>query len=232
MKPVKYYDLVQTDRTANLYIFGDITSWPWQESDVSSYLLSRQLQELDVDRIDVHINSYGGEVAEGWAIYNSLKNHKAKIRTICDGMACSIASVIFMAGDERIMNNVSTLMIHNAWSSTTGNASAHRKEADDLDKVSKLSAKAYRDCVSIDDTKLEELLANESFIGPEEALEMGFATSISAVGDPNAVQQSAKRRIMRQLMSQSHTTTPAPQEPPAEKDLSTFLSALCKGGKE
>ncbi len=57
----------------------------------------------------LYINSYGGEVAEGLAIYNNLKRHKAKIKTYCDGFACSVASVIFMAGDERVMSTASLL---------------------------------------------------------------------------------------------------------------------------
>ncbi len=69
------------ENEAELTIFGDITSWPWLESDISSYNLSRQIKDLDVDTIHVHINSYGGEVSEGLAIYNSLKQHKATLRT-------------------------------------------------------------------------------------------------------------------------------------------------------
>ena len=100
----KYYSLATNGKEADVYIFGDITSWEWFDNDVSSYTLSKELQELDkdIETINVHINSYGGEVAEGLAIHNLLKNHKAKVRTYCDGFACSIASVIFMAGDISI----------------------------------------------------------------------------------------------------------------------------------
>ena len=83
----KYYALETSGNEANIYIFGDITSWEWYESDVSSFTLSKELQELgdEVAIINVHINSYGGEVAEGLAIHNMLKNHKAKVKTYCDG---------------------------------------------------------------------------------------------------------------------------------------------------
>ena len=96
----KYYsmDLNQDSREASVQIYGDITSWPWMESDVSAYLLSKQIAALDVDTIHVYLNSYGGEVAEGWAIYNALRRHPAQIHTYADGFVCSIASVIFMAG--------------------------------------------------------------------------------------------------------------------------------------
>ena len=132
----KFYQLTQNEKEADLMIYGDITSWPWEEmGEVSAYNLSKELAELDVDRINVYINSYGGEVAEGLAIHNALKRHKARVVTVCDGFACSIASVIFMAGDERIMNESSLLLIHNAWSYASGDANQLRKEADDLPSV-------------------------------------------------------------------------------------------------
>ena len=124
--------MTTNDRVAELYIFGDITSWPWFEGDVSSYTLARELQELkDVDEIRVYINSYGGEVAEATAIYNQLRDHTAKVVTVCNGFACSAASVIFMAGDERMMNRASRLMIHNAMMGARGNAAQLRKAAED-----------------------------------------------------------------------------------------------------
>ena len=129
----KYFSLASAGRTADIFIFGDITSWEWLESDVSSYTLARAVQDLEADQINVHINSYGGEVAEGLAICNSLKNHPARVRTVCDGFACSAASVVFMAGDERVMNPASLLMVHNAWTNASGNARELRKAADDLD---------------------------------------------------------------------------------------------------
>ena len=118
----KYYSMMQTGDVATINIYGDITSFPIFDNDVSADNLSKQLDRLTgVSEINVYINSYGGEVAEGLAIYNALKRHAAKVKTYCDGFACSVASVIFMAGDERIMNEASLLMIHNAWTLAQGN---------------------------------------------------------------------------------------------------------------
>lgn len=176
----KYYALERNEKEADIYIFGDITSWEWLDSDVSSYTLSKELKELDagVETINVHINSYGGEVAEGLAIYNMLKNHNAKVKTYCDGFACSIASVIFMAGDERVMSDASMLMIHNAWMMTAGNSQQLRKDADDLDKITQGSIAAYLSRINITEDKLKELLDAETWLLPDEAKEMGFATEI------------------------------------------------------
>jgi len=210
----KYYALEISGKEADIYIFGDITSWEWFENDVSSYTLSKELQALDpdIELINVHINSYGGEVAEGLAIYNLLRNHKAKVRTYCDGFACSIASVIFMAGEERIMGNASLLMVHNAWMYTAGNADQLRKDADDLDKITQASINAYMQNVNITEDKLKELLDAETWLLPDEALEMGFATSI--VGETATEKAAASaRRVLFSLVKNARVT--ADPEPAA-----------------
>lgn len=199
----RYYSLVQNGSEADINIFGDITSWPWEElGEMSANNLSKQLEEMkDVSTINVHISSYGGEVKEGLAIYNSLKNHKAKIRTYCDGFACSIASVIFMAGDERIMSKASLLMIHNAWTFVQGNADELRKQADDLDKITSASINAYMEHVNISEKKLKKLMDNETWLTYDEALEMGFATAIEKEED-TGVSQSVKFKLI-DLVKQS-----------------------------
>lgn len=207
MKNKKYYSLFVKDNEANISIHGDITSWEWYESDVSSYTLSKELDSLgdDIDTINVYINSYGGEVAEGLAIYNALKRHKAKVRTYCDGFACSIASVIFMAGEERIMPSASLLMIHNAWTWASGNASELRKQAEDLDVIMKASINAYMNHVTITEDELKEMLDNETWITPEDALEKGFATRIEEE-EVNNVSQSVKSKVIAKLTEETQET--------------------------
>ena len=246
-KRTKYFNLATFGRTADIYIFGDIVSWEWLESDVSSYTLARSIQNLDVDQIAVHINSYGGEVAEGLAIHNSLKNHPAKVRTICDGFACSAASVVFMAGDERIMNPASLLMVHNAWSCASGNAKALRKEADDLETISNASAETYRARVNLSDEALAEIMDNETWITPKDAVAWGFATEVLKVEPVETVNQSARMAVFQALTgmpiaqgsadSESgsrHWASPGDRSggASAAQNLSTFLSALSRGGKE
>ena len=190
----KYFSLEKTKQTANIYLYGDITSWPWLEGDVSSANLSKQLEALgDVNEINVYINSYGGEVAEGLAIYNALKRHKAKVRTICDGFACSIASVIFMAGDERVMNEASLLMIHNAWTFAEGNAAALRKQADDLEKITQASVEAYKAHSSLEEKEIKALMDAETWITPDEAISYGFATSSEKTAKAKASQNALHR---------------------------------------
>lgn len=233
----KYYSLATENNEANINIYGDITSWEWFESDVSSYTLSKELEGLDVDTINVYINSYGGEVAEGLAIYNALKRHKAKIKTFCDGFAASIASVIFMAGDERIMSNASLLFIHNAWAIAEGNANDFRKQAEDLDKITQASINAYMNHVNITKEELKEMLDNETWISPQDALEMGFATAIVNDNTSKKPNQSIKKKLMQQLVKTQEKKEPAesaPSEPPIEptpqepqqNNLKTFLQGI------
>lgn len=211
--PQRYYqmDVFKQEARAEIIIFGDITSWPWLESDVSSWGLAKQLAELgdDIDEITVHINSYGGEVAEGIAIFNALKAHKAHVTTVCDGMACSIASVIFMAGDQRVMNEASLLMIHNAWTRVSGDASDLRKQADDLDTITGMSKSAYLAHVDLDEEELSEWMDAETWITPDMAIEHGFATRVEPIVESDESQQGAAsvRMTLMGLVTGAQATT-------------------------
>lgn len=191
----KYYSLETNNNKAVLNIYGDITSCEWSESDVSAYSLTRELDKINADVIEVYINSYGGECAEGIAIYNALKRHKAKIKTYVDGFACSIASVIAMAGDERYMYPTSLLMIHNAWTMTAGNANDLRKEADTLETITESSIKAYESVANISREEIKALMDAETWLTANEALEKGFITDILAETANEKASQSVRKAV-------------------------------------
>lgn len=191
----KFYSLETNKDKAVLNIYGDITSCEWSESDVSAYSLTRELDKINADVIEVYINSYGGECAEGIAIYNALKRHKAKIKTYVDGFACSIASVIAMAGDERYMYPTSLLMIHNAWTMTAGNANDLRKEADTLETITESSIKAYESVANISREEIKALMDAETWLTANEALEKGFITDILAETANNKASQSVRKAV-------------------------------------
>lgn len=179
-KDKRYFQLVQeTEDTADLYIFGDICKWAWEEDgDANGMTIVKKLRALNVKNINVHINSYGGDVSEGLAIYNVLRESAAHINTICDGFACSAASVVFMAGDKRIMSPASLLMIHNAWTYAYGNAAELRKSADDLDTITQASVEAYKKVATISEEEIKSLMDAETWILPADAVAYGFATDI------------------------------------------------------
>lgn len=174
----KYYALEQAGRKAEMYIFGNITGYAWREKDRDAYGVVKELQDLDADEIHVYINSTGGSVAEGLAIYNVLKSHHAKVYTYDSGFACSAASVVFMAGEERIMYSSSLFMIHNAWSYGEGNAAYFRKQAEDLDIITQASVKAYMEKVTITEEEVKDMMDKETWLSAEKAKEYGFATKI------------------------------------------------------
>lgn len=232
----RYYSLYKQEKSANIYIYGDITSYPWLEEDTSSYNLSKEIQKLeDVDNINVYINSYGGEVAEGLAIYNSLKRHKAKITTIVDGFACSMASVIFAAGDERIMNNTSLLMIHNAWSFGSGDSNEFKKKAEDLEKITKASINAYMSIINIDEVTLKGMMDKETWLSGEESLNIGFATKVSESDDNKVASQSTRQAMMNKVLNEPKSivqvTTPKIVLDD-EIDIDVFVQKITEGLKE
>lgn len=210
-----YYSMEKNEQEATVNIYGDISSFDW-DGTFSLKKLSQALDEIkDVSKINVYINSYGGEVAEGLAIYNALKRHKAKVVTYCDGFAASIASVIFMAGDERIMNESSLLMIHNAWSWGEGNAEQLRKQADDLDKITQASVIAYKAHSNLTEDEIKALMNAETWILPDEAIEYGFATGIEK--SENAKASQNVRKSLFELI-RMHAKNAADNEDDAEPE--------------
>ncbi len=220
----KYYNMQQSGKTVDIMVFGDITSWRWSENDVSAYSFAKELAAAgDVEEIIVHINSYGGEVSEGFAVYNTLRNHPAKVTTICDGFACSAASVIFMAGERRIMNPLSALWIHNVQTWAGGDANAHRKAADESDHLTELSRQAYTSAgLNISNEELVSMMDTETWIMPADAVTMGFATEISEQGSDETPQNSARNSlfdmIRKALNSKGDPPDPNDPEPDDPKE--------------
>lgn len=209
-EPKKFYQLTQTEDSADLYIFGDIVAWAWPEyGEQSGVTIVNQLKALDVKNINVHINSYGGDVSEGLAIYNVLREHPASITTICDGFACSAASVVFMAGDRRVMSPASLLMVHNAWTVAMGNADALRKAATDIETITQASVEAYKKAATISEEEIKALMDAETWILPKDAVAYGFATEIDDDDDDDdEPKQSAFSVIMQKLTAHEVTHEP------------------------
>ena len=121
----------KAENKAELIIFGEITSSRWANSDVIPSDVNNLLNEIgENDALDIYINSPGGSVFAGIAIYNMLARHKGYKRVFVEGYAASIASVIAMVGDEIIVPENAYLMIHKAWGFAIGNADDLREQAD------------------------------------------------------------------------------------------------------
>lgn len=203
MKKQKFWQITQNQRMADINIYGDITSFPWLESDVASFDIKQEIDALDVDTINVYINSYGGEVAEALAIYSALKRSPAQVHTYCDGFACSAATIIFAAGDIRTMSSIALLMIHNCMSyAGYANSEKLRKLAEDNDKINQSSIEAYKKISNLSEDEIKDLMDKESWLTAQECLELGFATDIADTdeGEDENVQQSAFMSIRQAVL--------------------------------
>lgn len=208
----QYYAIQQAQREADLYIFGDIVPFEMFEGDVSAHGITQQIKDLDVDRINVHIDSYGGAVSEGWAIYNALKNHPAKVVTYGDGFVASAALYPFMAGDERYASNLSAYYFHQVWISASGYADELRAAANEAEMMTEVGLNAFTDNTGMTADEVRELQKSETWLTPSEALERGIATAILADSAPRYA-QGAKRQLLERVFQKA-------QEPPREPDLS------------
>jgi ATP-dependent Clp protease, protease subunit len=157
-------------REATVYVY-DYIGWMGVEAEP----FVRAVAALDVDTIHVRINSPGGDVFEGRAIANALKNHKANVVCHVDGLAASIASIIAIAGDEVRMAEGSFLMIHNPWVFAIGDANDLRELADTLDKVGASLRDTYAARSGQDPDEVQAMMDDETWMSAEEAVEMGFA---------------------------------------------------------
>jgi len=170
----------QTDSSADLFFYGDIVSETWQsewyEDDMAPGDVKEFLDQLDgTENINIHINSGGGSVFGGIAIYNMLRRNNAHKTVYVDGLAASIASVIMMAGDEIVMPKNATVMIHKPSASyffTTKNADDLRKDAESLDTCQEAIMQTYMTKAKVDKEKIEQKVNDETWLTGEEAAEL------------------------------------------------------------
>ena len=190
--------------TLELYIYskveGDWYDWDGNkhDSETSAAHFREELEKHpDAREITVYINSLGGSVMEGVAIYNQLKRHPAHKTVYVDGFACSVASVIAMSGDEVIMPRNTVMMIHNAWTVAIGNASELRKAADDLDVLNKSSMQAYllKAGDKLTEEQLTEMLDKETYLTAAQCIEYGLADRFA---DEDADMQAAEKQLAQQ----------------------------------
>lgn len=199
----KYFSIEQAGREAHLYIFGDIVAYRYGDDEVSAFSFQQELSQVDADLIHVHIDSYGGSVSEGWAIYNTLKKHPAKIVTHAEGFVASAALYPFMAGDQRIMSSVSALFFHQVIMGCRGNADDLRAAADQAEKLNDIGIVAFTDA-GITQELVLQLEKADTWVSPVEALNYGFATAITGVdlqAQPN-YSQSVKQEVIKTLFEQ------------------------------
>ncbi len=186
-----YPKLVKKSETeTELYIYGPIEErtvgdvfWETGQDKVGAFSLKELLKNIDTPNLTVRINSYGGNVSDGLAIYSLLSEFKGHLKTIVDGFACSAASVVFMAGEERVVPESGLLMIHNAWGEVTGDSNAMKKASEDLAKITQPSLDIYVKKTKLSEKELKEKMDREEWITSQEAYEWGFSTTMEKKGE-------------------------------------------------
>lgn len=206
----------QANNALELYIYGDVEGdgydW-WADEVIRSETSANTFRETlaqykDVSEIKIYINSYGGSVFEGTAIYNQLKRHPAQKTVYVDGFACSIASVIAAAGDKVIMPKNALVMIHNMWMYANGNAAQLRKAADDLDTINTAGMQAYLDKAGdkLTAEQLKVMMDNETWLTAEQCMEYGLADEYAEqdadMSKANEVLQKANLGIEQRISVQ------------------------------
>lgn len=174
----------------------------WTGGGVTAKRVSAALRAIGEKEVTVKINSPGGDLFEGIAIYNLLRSHPAKVTVEVVGWAASAASIIAMAGDEIRMGLGTFMMVHNAWGVVIGNRHDMRDVADLFDGFDGAIADIYEARTGLKRAEIEKLMDAETFMGPSEAVKHGFA---DAVDDGLAAGEAEAKNLDRGLMARRQT---------------------------
>lgn len=210
-KPLNFCFQQAAGNVHKLYIYDDVTAfgtfdwttWTMKESETSAKYFRDQLEAIpDADTIELHINSNGGSVKEGVAIYTQLKQKSCKKIGYVDGVAYSVAFLILQACDERIMGLGTSALVHNMWMSVDGNAKELRKAADDLDVLMESNRKIFLERSNLEEQQLIDMMEAETFLTPDQCLEYGF---IDKVDSYQADEKDTQEKLMEQVQQLSRT---------------------------
>lgn len=191
-------EMSEDGTTSKLTIYGDIGESWWGES-ISAKDVERELKNVNTDKLTVHINSYGGDVFDGVAIYNQLKNHSAEVTIYVDGVAASAASLIAMAGDNLIMNTGSLLMIHEASTVAWGNKGEIKKTLNALEGIDKSIIDIYMTKYTGERDEIETMLVGETWFTASEAIDLGLADEVEDTKDEDFDSEEYKNKILERF---------------------------------
>jgi len=164
-------------KKATINLIGNVGSSPFDDISLRSVML--QIENVkDADEILININSPGGEVTEGFAIYNYLTGLPYNITTRGVGLVASIATVVFLAGKKRELYDNTQFLIHNPWTYGEGDAATLEKKAEELRSIENQLIDFYASHTGVEKTTLQELMNEDKMIGSDMAKDLNFATDI------------------------------------------------------
>lgn len=170
------YKIVAKGKAAEMFLYGFVGGW----DGVTAKRVADDLKALGkVDILNVRLNSFGGEVFEGYAIYNQLKRHPARVEIDIDGAACSIASIIACAGDTVRMARNAMYMIHDPAGGAWGTAAELRKTADLLEQVRSQLVDTYVQRTGLAANVVSDYMTAETWFKAADAAELGFVDQVT-----------------------------------------------------
>lgn len=191
-----YQIKAQANKSADVYIYDYIGDY-----GVEAKRFVMELQALDVEQINLRINSPGGSVTDGFAIYNALHRHPAKIIAHIDSLAASMASIIALTGETVHMADNAFYMIHRPWAYAVGDAEELSKIIEILDKNEAKIVNIYHQKSNLADDKIKAMMYETSWLTAAEAKEYGFideiteAVNIAAYVKPNQYKNTPQTLI-------------------------------------
>lgn len=174
-------EIVEKDGKKEIIAYGPVFDGKIWYLDEDEYIcpqnISNLLKQCNGENVTVRLNSYGGDVFAGVAIYNLLKSHEGEVNIVIDGVACSSASIIAMAGNETRFGDGAMLMIHNPWTFTQGNAEELKDTARKLEKITDSLVSIYMKKFIGTEDELRKFLDDETYFTADEAINLGFGNA-------------------------------------------------------
>lgn len=190
-----WYEIKNKADKAEIWIYEMIGVDWWTGEGITAKDFQKDLAKIKDKQIDLHINSPGGDVFDGTAIYNLLKQHPSTITTYIDGLAASIASVIALAGDTVNMAENATFMVHQPLAMTIGNEDDHQKTLDILHTIGGSIAKTYMAKTEKPENEIRQMMRDETWLDSDGALEAGFIDEITDKIDMAACAEFGSRMV-------------------------------------
>lgn len=236
-----------------IYLYDDVSkygefnweTWEYDESETSAKHFRELLDAVpETDEIELHFNTNGGSVSEGTAIYNLLQAHGAKKTGIVDGVCHSIAFTILQACDTRIMGDGTSAIVHNMWTTASGNAKQLRDIANQLDAYMESCIALFMKRCTLPEQQLREMMDAETVLTPQAALSYGLIDKIgtkAAEEEPgpqqlkeeihNLRQQLKNKEFSQEQLKQFLMANPKKKEP--EQRIDPFQAFFnCKKGEK
>ena len=233
MPPIKWYDIFTAepgDECTRVGLYDDVGTGTQSANDFVN-----AFNAIKTPKIELHINSDGGAILDGFACYNAIKNHPAEVTTHIDGVAASIASLIALAGNKVVMAKNAFMMIHSGWAKAAGDPTELRKQADVLDKLNGSIAAAYAEKSGKKPEDIRAAMDAETWFDSAEAKAYGLVDEVEGDGDEKRMASAALLAVakyqktppaLRAFAASAARNVPQPQAKGQKME-----KLMCKDGK-